>query len=94
VQNEEELAAVQEALRESTKRLKRGLQDSPNVADNMARVQAERAKLQGLLHKTMLEVSVNVLYRILETISIIQNAPCLEKKGPDATMQSDGEHVL
>lgn len=47
---------MQEALRESTKRLKRNLQDSPNVQDNMARVHAERAKLQALLAKTAHEV--------------------------------------
>jgi hypothetical protein len=71
MQNEDELHAVQEALRESTKRLKRNLQDSPNVADNMARVASERAKLQGLLHKTMLEVSVHIVTNFSHLIGII-----------------------
>ncbi|GAQ81762.1 hypothetical protein KFL_000900170 [Klebsormidium nitens] len=58
-ENEDELHAVQEALRESTKRLKRNLQDSPNVQDNMARVHAERAKLQALLAKTAHEIEAS-----------------------------------
>ena len=47
-----------EALRQSTKQLCRNLKDNPNVAENMAKVAAERQTLQLLLSNTLNELEV------------------------------------
>lgn len=53
-----ELQQVAEALRQSTKQLCRNLKDNPNVAENMAKVAAERQALQLLINNTLNELDV------------------------------------
>lgn len=51
--NQEELQEVSDALRQATKQLCRNLKDNPNVAENMAKVAAQRESLQQLLSSTL-----------------------------------------
>lgn len=51
--NQLELQEVSEALRQATKQLCRNLKDNPNVAENMAKVAAQREVLQQLLSSTL-----------------------------------------
>ncbi|KAF8062108.1 DRC9 [Scenedesmus sp. PABB004] len=51
--NQAELAEVSQQLRGATKQLCRNLQDSPNVADNVAKVAAHREALAVLLRATL-----------------------------------------
>ncbi|KAL6760996.1 hypothetical protein V8C86DRAFT_2545284 [Haematococcus lacustris] len=57
-QNQTELQHVAEALRQSTKQLCRNLKDNPNVAENMAKVAAERQALSLLLSNALNELEV------------------------------------
>ncbi|KAJ9518749.1 hypothetical protein QJQ45_025996, partial [Haematococcus lacustris] len=57
-QNQTELQHVAEALRQSTKQLCRNLKDNPNVAENMAKVAAERQALSLLLSNALSELEV------------------------------------
>mmetsp|Transcript_14435 Transcript_14435/g.25193 ORF Transcript_14435/g.25193 Transcript_14435/m.25193 type:complete len:410 (+) Transcript_14435:94-1323(+) len=57
-ENQVELQTVAAALRQSTKTLCRNLKDNPNVAENMAKVAAERQALCLLLSSVLGELEV------------------------------------
>lgn len=79
-ENQAELQRVAEALRQSTKQLCRNLKDNPNVAENMAKVAAERQALQLLLSVTLSELeSKQKIQPILESV-IAQEAAEVEMK--------------
>lgn len=55
-ENQDAIREVARALRESTKELTRNLKGNPNIAENLSKIQNERASLQSLLSKTLREL--------------------------------------
>lgn len=79
-ENQAELQRVAEALRQSTKQLCRNLKDNPNVAENMAKVAAERQALQLLISASLSDLEAKLkIQPILESV-LAQEAAEVEMK--------------